>query len=51
MRIKKLGNTDIDISIIAVTSIKNLENNIISLDINLNKEIEDIYLSDPNPCV
>ena len=42
-------------SIIGATSIKNLKDNIRSLEINLNKEIlkeiEDIHSSDPNPCV
>tara|TARA_B110000967_G_C18621129_1_gene428884 strand:+ start:136 stop:303 length:168 start_codon:yes stop_codon:yes gene_type:complete len=55
MRINKLGIADILISVIADTSIKNLENNIISPDISLNKkilkEIEDNHLSDPNSCV
>tara|TARA_B110000196_G_C20497688_1_gene365351 strand:- start:57 stop:224 length:168 start_codon:yes stop_codon:yes gene_type:complete len=55
MRIKKLGNIDIFISIIADTPIKNLENNIMSPNIDLNKkilkEIGDNHLSDPNSCV
>ena len=42
-------------NIIGATSIKQLEENINSIDITLNseilKEIEDIHLSDPNPCV
>ena len=45
-----------DISnIIGATSIRHLEENINSIDITLTegmlKEIEDIHLSDPNPCV
>ena len=42
-------------NIIGATSIKHLEENINSIDITLTegmlKEIEDIHLSDPNPCV
>ena len=42
-------------NIIGATSVKNLEENISSIKIKLNKEIlddiEDIHLSDPNPCV
>jgi aryl-alcohol dehydrogenase-like predicted oxidoreductase len=42
-------------NIIGATSVKNLEENISSIKIKLNKEIlddiEDVHLSDPNPCV
>ena len=42
-------------SIVGATSIKNLEDNIKSIDIKLSsemlKEIEEIHLQDPNPCV
>ncbi len=42
-------------SIIGATSVKHLEENINCIDINLTdemlNEIEDIHLSDPNPCV
>ena len=42
-------------SIVGATSINNLEENIRSIDVNLTdemlKEIEEIHLSDPNPCV
>jgi len=42
-------------NIIGATSIKHLEENINSIEITLTKEmlndIEDIHLSDPNPCV
>jgi len=42
-------------NIIGATSIEQLKENIDSIDINLSieilKEIEDIHLSDPNPCV
>mgnify|MGYP000442211638 CR=1 FL=1 len=42
-------------NIIGATSIKHLEENINSIDITLTeemlKDIEDIHLSDPNPCV
>ena len=42
-------------SIIGATSIKNLKENIKSIDIQLTdemfKEVEEIHLSDPNPCV
>jgi aryl-alcohol dehydrogenase-like predicted oxidoreductase len=42
-------------SLVGATSIKNLEETISSIDINLSeeilKEIEEIHLSDPNPCV
>jgi aryl-alcohol dehydrogenase-like predicted oxidoreductase len=42
-------------SIVGATSIKNLEDNLMSIDVTLSgeilKEIEEIHLSDPNPCV
>ena len=42
-------------SIVGATSVKNLEDNIRSIDVNLSnemlKEIEEVHLSDPNPCV
>ena len=42
-------------SIVGATSVRNLEENIKALDLNLSneilKEIEQIHLSDPNPCV
>lgn len=42
-------------SIIGATSVKHLEENINSINVNLTKkildEIEEIHLSDPNPCV
>ena len=42
-------------SIVGATSINNLEENLRSIDVNLTdemlKEIEEIHLSDPNPCV
>ena len=42
-------------SIIGATSVKHLEENINCIDINLTdemlNEIEDIHLSDPNPCI
>ena len=42
-------------SIVGATSINNLEENIRSIDVNLTdemlKEIKEIHLSDPNPCV
>ena len=42
-------------NIIGATSIEQLKENIDSIDVSLSKEllkeIEDIHLSDPNPCV
>ena len=42
-------------NIIGATTMDQLKENIDSIDINLSKEalkeIEDIHLSDPNPCV